>query len=199
MAHIKANIKDVKFKVDGKEYSYETIANFKRPDIKVPHEDINIDAEKFRVAFREATLDDMQYTGSFSGLDLAAFSEKAQKHSMTTYYDPEGLSHPQLERLLSKVEYKPGWEFEIKKPWNTLYLIIYVKCKCSRTGEAITQCFNFQFEQHIDTEEVFYELVKKFILDIEKHECLELFEVDGKKIFDPHNTPYDGQLKSGYW
>jgi len=142
-------------------------------------------------------------TGQFASRWTDAFTGPANagEISIQTYFDPfpERLTLEEMQSCIDRVQYKPGWKFEVKQPGHRVYLLVYIKCKCSRTGEEITQCFNMDLYHGVKDEKEFFRSVKNSILDIEKHEALENIEIDKKKEFDPHKEPYDGMLKSGYW
>ncbi len=137
--------------------------------------------------------------GSYIDFDYSF--KKEDTITMTGHFDPEPES-PEItlfQDYLKRFTYKPGWSFSIE-PYNIDIIInIDIRCLCSRTNELILQTFHNTIEPIISSEDEFFEFLKECILKIEKHEALEFFVVDGKKPFDPHKMPFDGQMRSGYW
>jgi hypothetical protein len=122
----------------------------------------------------------------------------------------DALSEPRaealLEELLSHVEYKPGWSFELR--WcgsltaNTrepLLVITYPVIDVDTGKPAVASRTNtldavWRYVSHDEVAAWFYEMVWFGISCAEDHESKEWFKVDGVRRRNPHPRGDDQQL-----
>lgn len=107
--------------------------------------------------------------------------------------------YPHLEMIVKGIEYK-NWNIWSEQGGCMSTLRIDVPCICSRSGESIKQGFVSHLPPVYDhmvikeIEDYILRHIMGFIHDIEKHESKEVFKYNGKMVFDPHDTPFDGKL-----
>jgi hypothetical protein len=87
--------------------------------------------------------------------------------------------------LISRVKYKPGWEFKLLTDEWGHTLQIQATVPHSRTLEPTT----FHFLRIIPTlpdEKIFLSWFKAVLKEAEMHELREFFRFDGELVDDPH-------------
>lgn len=99
--------------------------------------------------------------------------------------DLQRFDHP-LQQLLRRVKYRPGWEFSINEDGAVVVTAEVVDSyDHSHTIPLVLRKFLPMHVRHdFEWERWLFEFV---IMEVERHEAREFFEVDGVKIFDPHH------------
>lgn len=97
--------------------------------------------------------------------------------------------HP-LESLLRDFSYKPGWEFSTSNRMGRTYLLIRFKAVDADAPQS--ECI-LRFEYSISNamvsgrdEKYWMRWLRERIIECEKHEVDEFFQIKGIKVFDPH-------------
>lgn len=110
--------------------------------------------------------------------------------------------HVLVQDILSKLVYKPGWSFTLTSgyPWDPQpnpdgfrlgLLSIQVQTTDSFTGEPVILEHNFTMPDMDLPREAWERMILDHIIDVEIHEAMEFFTVDGEKPFFPdHRNPY---------
>lgn len=102
------------------------------------------------------------------------------------------LSTAELQNILKKVSYKPGWSFEIYDgEWEGQHLRI-----TTVVPNAYSLNDNLEIDVHsvlppIPDEQYFHIWLMKRLARIEVHEMREFYRVDGKIVDDPHRDGAD--------
>lgn len=98
--------------------------------------------------------------------------------------------HP-LETILRTFTYKPGWEFRLtidERFLNLRIVVMVIDADCPSSTIRIE--FNTSFDHHLCNlgHYPWEKWLRDRILEVERHEVDEFFQIDGVKTFDPH-TP----------
>ena len=99
-----------------------------------------------------------------------------------------------MRQLVAALHYKPGWEFKVGGPLGR-YLCCYASTPDSGrpNRNRITQ-HQFEIPDGLDDRD-FYRWCFDRLLDVERHEAGEFFQVDGFRPFFPNHqdegSPYE--------
>lgn len=101
-------------------------------------------------------------------------------------------SYSKLADLISRISYKPGWKFELRRE-TFLYsvtssmLIITATVKDSRNPENTVEfVMQRMVPEYLTDQELFLKWVKHTLMECEIHEMREFFRLDGELVDDPH-------------
>lgn len=90
-----------------------------------------------------------------------------------------------MREFIERVSYK-DWKFEVRG----LSLVITIRCECSETGLPRTLAHIFDARVHGEFgDRELRRMVFERIAQIERHEAMEFFKVDGEAPFFPDHTP----------
>lgn len=105
------------------------------------------------------------------------------------------LTTAQLRGYLSKVTYKPGWEFEVYDGrWEGQHLVIRtVVADSYNPGENVALDVHSMLPP-MENFSQFDNWLMWRLGRIEVHEMREFFKVDGKVVSDPHGQDADRDL-----
>lgn len=93
------------------------------------------------------------------------------------------------EKIISKLTYKPGWDFTLEQRAGRDTLVIGATVQHSATLEMV----RFQIRRIVPvvailTQEAFLSWVEDELAEAEIHEMREFFRYDGKLADDPHES-----------
>lgn len=93
----------------------------------------------------------------------------------------------QLNDLLKRFKYKPGWDFHVAEQvdYNVYRFVIGVHCKDTYNRHPqfyVTHTFPIP---EMLVEDSMERWLLDRIIDVEKHEAMEFFTVDGHRRFEP--------------
>jgi hypothetical protein len=99
---------------------------------------------------------------------------------------------------LPPLGYKPGWRFRLGGPGNR-FLCVFARTPDSLAPERerITQHMR-EIPDGMDDRE-FARWVRDFLLDVERHECCEFLQVDGRRPFFPGHGDDDPYAHTEHW
>jgi hypothetical protein len=89
-----------------------------------------------------------------------------------------------LESLLSRISYKPGWEFEVHGS-DRMSFRVRPPDTYGPTGAIVDIVLEVRVDDSMSDDEILDRLRIK-ILAFEDHECLEWFKLDGESYVNPH-------------
>jgi hypothetical protein len=95
--------------------------------------------------------------------------------------------------LISRLRYKPGWQFRLGGPLDRYLCVFATTPDSSKPGERCTQHM-FEIPDVLDEHE-FYRWVFARLLECERHEAGEFFQVGDRRPFYPNHqdagSPYE--------
>jgi hypothetical protein len=93
------------------------------------------------------------------------------------------------EKIISKLTYKPGWEFGLGHRAGYDTLVIHATVPHSVTLEPVTFSIKRVIPKMIILDqEQFLSWVEDMLAEAEIHEMREFFRYDGVLVDDPHKT-----------
>lgn len=94
-----------------------------------------------------------------------------------------GINEAPLRAILAKFTYKPGWRFYVEKGMlrvDAMVVDAYDHNKMTPLG------YLHGIPSHVREDFPWERWLLDQIIEIERHEAMEFFEIDGVKVFDPH-------------
>lgn len=108
-------------------------------------------------------------------------------------FDPPSVDQKTtLESLLRDFTYKPGWEFSTFDRMGRTYLHIRFKAvdadapQCDAILRFEYSICSAMTARHSNDEKYWMRWLRERIIECEKHEVDEFFQIKGVKVFDPH-------------
>jgi hypothetical protein len=114
--------------------------------------------------------------------------------AFTLGLEPPGdpLAIERVQRIVSRIEYKPGWTIEAERPQgrgsgqeSDVVFTFRLPTFDRDTRKPVMLKFNFRYS-NVYTEQGVVDTVMQCILALEDHEARELFVYDGERLYDPH-------------
>lgn len=104
--------------------------------------------------------------------------------------DLADIEETPLTPILADLTYKPGWRFKTFERWGRIYLQIRIE---AIDADDPNQTINLRFEHSISKEHAgimqgnrWVSWLRERIIECERHEVDEFFQLRGVKVFDPH-------------
>lgn len=116
---------------------------------------------------------------------------------------PQPLSFGILQCLLGCVTYKKGFNFSLFQDETMSRTVLYVRATVPNAYDLTknTELFIRAIIPTwvIRTPEDFFLWIQQRLIEMEIHECLEFFRIDGKPLYNPHDPvePTKGVSRSG--
>lgn len=91
-----------------------------------------------------------------------------------------------LRKLLTQITYKTNWYVVVVNDKAGIYL----QLQCHSNGNLGLHGRKWRLSDHMTDSEIIQTAFKAF-LTFEEHECREMFEFQGAKVFGPHHDVHD--------
>lgn len=97
------------------------------------------------------------------------------------------LTVGQIEALLERVTYRPGWQLTVyEDPWEGPHLrIVATMPNAYRPDETVDVGINSAIPPMPDAD-AFLLWLQARLIRVESHESREFLHLDGRPVFDPH-------------
>ena len=92
------------------------------------------------------------------------------------------------EKVISKLGYKPGWDFSLEHRAGRDVLVIGATVRHSITLETVRFSVKRIIPQIAGTLEAFLSWTGDMLAEAEIHEMREFFRYDGELVDDPHKS-----------
>lgn len=100
----------------------------------------------------------------------------------------------ELEKLLPKVTYK-DWHFFVRRHSYRPYLLITIRVRDSHSGKPIGLNHSIVIPDFFSGGFKTQRWLMECIFDVERHEAMELFQVDGVAPYYPDHSPGSNPYK----
>lgn len=94
-----------------------------------------------------------------------------------------------LRKLLTQITYKTNWYVVVVNDKAGIYLQLQLQVSNS-SGDCSLHGRKWRLSDHMTDSEIIQTAFKAF-LTFEEHECREMFEFQGAKVFGPHHDVHD--------
>jgi hypothetical protein len=106
----------------------------------------------------------------------------------------EPLSIERVRRIISRIEYKPGWVISADilgqaSDYPRVALSYDMPTVDRDTNESTHLTFTFTHDPFV-AEDQLVDTVMRHLLTVEEHEACEFFVYDGERVFDPHKEEW---------
>lgn len=92
----------------------------------------------------------------------------------------------EMQAILDRISYKSGWEFQICRKDETIYLQIEFTAKCPiSNNDEKWKSRKWLMSEHMTDAEI-VQTVFKAVMTVEEHEAREMFRFDNLAIYGPH-------------
>lgn len=92
-----------------------------------------------------------------------------------------------MEEIVGKIRYKPGWELRLREEPGRFYLQWHFSNPDAKNPMLVTPVFGRKwFLSTWMTESEIVQTALMGALAAEEHECREFFRYEGKRVFNPH-------------
>lgn len=104
--------------------------------------------------------------------------------------DLADLEPTPLTPILAQLTYKPGWEFKTFYRWERVYLLIRIEaidadCPRQTIGLRVEYSLDKYHAESMSNRRL-VNWLRERIIESERHEVDEFFQLNGIKVFDPH-------------
>jgi hypothetical protein len=106
--------------------------------------------------------------------------------SLSSTLAPIPLALQRIKRIVSRIQYKPGWEIRVyQTPKGGVGLLYEMPTVERDTKKPTRLTFTFAYEGFTSEDQLVHTVMSN-LLALEDHEAREFFVYDGERLYDPH-------------